>query len=184
MMVPGMQVAFVVDGMALRRKSLGELRFDRGLDGQGRFPSPYEDGSAPPTSFRFMRLGDHPANVNSCIALRRAHNSQAASRQERMKPYSKYFEKIKVRPDPQAEVKAHAPACQWDGCNEAGTEKGEGGSCFACHDSSPSISLVRSWEEFRGGICLNCDAIMAIPGNFLTFYRWVNAPAVLIVSPS
>lgn len=40
-----------------------------------------------------------------------------------MKPYSKYFEKIKVRPDPQAEVKAHAPACQWDGCNEAGTHR-------------------------------------------------------------
>lgn len=40
-----------------------------------------------------------------------------------MKPYSKYFEKIKVRPDRQAEAKAHAPACQWDGCGEAGTHR-------------------------------------------------------------
>ncbi|TYR34936.1 DnaJ domain-containing protein [Mesorhizobium microcysteis] len=40
-----------------------------------------------------------------------------------MKPYSKYFEKIKVRPDPQAEVKSRAPVCQWDGCNEAGTHR-------------------------------------------------------------
>ncbi|MBN9073767.1 MAG: J domain-containing protein [Rhizobiales bacterium] len=40
-----------------------------------------------------------------------------------MSSYSKYFEKIRVRPDPQAEVKAHAPACQWDGCKEAGTHR-------------------------------------------------------------
>ncbi|NGN42440.1 J domain-containing protein [Mesorhizobium sp. CGMCC 1.15528] len=40
-----------------------------------------------------------------------------------MKPYPKYFDKIRVRPDPQAEVKARAPICQWDGCNEAGTHR-------------------------------------------------------------
>ncbi|MEO3389275.1 J domain-containing protein [Mesorhizobium sp. CAU 1741] len=40
-----------------------------------------------------------------------------------MKPYSKYFDKIKVRPDRQAEANVHAPVCQWDGCNEAGTHR-------------------------------------------------------------
>ncbi len=40
-----------------------------------------------------------------------------------MSSYSKYFEKIRVRPDPQAEVKSHAPRCQWDGCAEAGTHR-------------------------------------------------------------
>ena len=40
-----------------------------------------------------------------------------------MKPYSKYFEKIKVRRDPQAELKSRAPICQWDGCEEAGTHR-------------------------------------------------------------
>lgn len=40
-----------------------------------------------------------------------------------MKPYSKYFERIRVRPDPEAELKSHAPRCQWDGCNEAGTHR-------------------------------------------------------------
>lgn len=40
-----------------------------------------------------------------------------------MTSYSKYFEKIRVRPDPQAEVKAHAPACQWDGCTQPGTHR-------------------------------------------------------------
>ncbi|TKT75295.1 J domain-containing protein [Aquamicrobium sp. LC103] len=40
-----------------------------------------------------------------------------------MKPYSKYFEKIRIRPDPEAEVKSRAPACQWDGCGEAGTHR-------------------------------------------------------------
>lgn len=40
-----------------------------------------------------------------------------------MKPYSKYFEKIKVRPDAKAEAKASAPTCQWDGCTEPGTHR-------------------------------------------------------------
>lgn len=40
-----------------------------------------------------------------------------------MKPYPKYFEKIRVRRDPQAEAKSHAPVCQWDGCGEAGTHR-------------------------------------------------------------
>lgn len=40
-----------------------------------------------------------------------------------MKPYSKFFEKIRVRPDREAELKSHAPACQWDGCAEAGTHR-------------------------------------------------------------
>lgn len=40
-----------------------------------------------------------------------------------MTTYSKYFEKIRVRPDPKAEVKSHAPRCQWDGCAEAGTHR-------------------------------------------------------------
>jgi len=40
-----------------------------------------------------------------------------------MSDYSKYFEKLRVRPDPKAAEKAAAPACQWDGCKEAGTHR-------------------------------------------------------------
>lgn len=40
-----------------------------------------------------------------------------------MTEYSKYFERMRIRPDPQAEVKSRAPQCQWDGCNEPGTHK-------------------------------------------------------------
>ncbi|MDQ6432628.1 DnaJ domain-containing protein [Mesorhizobium sp. LHD-90] len=40
-----------------------------------------------------------------------------------MSTFSKYFEKIRVRPDPMAEAKAAAPSCQWDGCKEAGTHR-------------------------------------------------------------
>ena len=40
-----------------------------------------------------------------------------------MKTNSKYFDKIRVRPDPEAEVKSRAPICQWDGCKEAGTHR-------------------------------------------------------------
>ena len=40
-----------------------------------------------------------------------------------MSSYSKYFEKIRVRPDKKAEAKPHAPPCQWDGCSEPGTHR-------------------------------------------------------------
>ncbi|MCG7504436.1 J domain-containing protein [Mesorhizobium retamae] len=40
-----------------------------------------------------------------------------------MKPYPKYFEKIRIRPEKDAEAKAHAPICQWDGCKEPGTHR-------------------------------------------------------------
>lgn len=40
-----------------------------------------------------------------------------------MKPYPKYFDKIRIRPDKDAELKSRAPACQWDGCKEAGTHR-------------------------------------------------------------
>lgn len=40
-----------------------------------------------------------------------------------MKPYSKYFEKIRIRPDTEAQSRTGAPACQWDGCDGAGTHR-------------------------------------------------------------
>lgn len=40
-----------------------------------------------------------------------------------MKPYPKYFEKLRIRPDRDAEAKTHAPQCQWDGCDQAGTHR-------------------------------------------------------------
>ena len=40
-----------------------------------------------------------------------------------MKTNSKFFDKIRVRPDPEAEVKSRAPICQWDGCKEPGTHR-------------------------------------------------------------
>lgn len=42
---------------------------------------------------------------------------------DEMKPYPKYFDKIRIRQDKEAEVKSHAPVCQWDGCKEPGTHK-------------------------------------------------------------
>lgn len=40
-----------------------------------------------------------------------------------MNANSKLFDRIRVRPDPQAELKSRAPVCQWDGCNEAGLHR-------------------------------------------------------------
>jgi len=57
-----------------------------------------------------------------------------------MKPYSKYFEKIRIRPDPEAELKSRAPCCQWDGCEEAGTHRAP-------------VGRMREGEYFR--FCFN-----------------------------
>lgn len=40
-----------------------------------------------------------------------------------MKPYPKYFEKIRIRQEKDAELKSRSPICQWDGCKEAGTHR-------------------------------------------------------------
>ena len=40
-----------------------------------------------------------------------------------MKLDSKYFDRIRLRPDPQAAEKAAAPVCGWTGCEEPGTHK-------------------------------------------------------------
>lgn len=40
-----------------------------------------------------------------------------------MKPYSKLFEKIRIRPDRDADPEPRSPACQWDGCTNAGTHR-------------------------------------------------------------
>jgi curved DNA-binding protein CbpA len=57
-----------------------------------------------------------------------------------MKPYSKYFEKIRVRPDPEAELRSRSPRCQWDGCSEAGTHRAP-------------VGRMREGEYFR--FCFN-----------------------------
>lgn len=40
-----------------------------------------------------------------------------------MKPYSKYFEKIRVRPETTGDVSPGTPVCQWDGCRKAGEHR-------------------------------------------------------------
>jgi len=40
-----------------------------------------------------------------------------------MKVNSKYFEKIRIRPDKKADADTSAPRCQWDGCDAPGTHR-------------------------------------------------------------
>ena len=40
-----------------------------------------------------------------------------------MKLNSKYFEKIRIRPDPQGQARTDAPRCQWDGGTEPGRHR-------------------------------------------------------------
>ena len=39
-----------------------------------------------------------------------------------MKPYPKYFDKIRIRPEKEAAAKPQTPICQWDGCDQAGID--------------------------------------------------------------
>lgn len=40
-----------------------------------------------------------------------------------MSTYSKYFERIRIRPEARAEARPESPRCQWDGCGEPGTHR-------------------------------------------------------------
>jgi len=40
-----------------------------------------------------------------------------------MTTYSKYFDKVRIRPEAKTAAPAQAPCCQWDGCNEPGTHR-------------------------------------------------------------
>jgi len=57
-----------------------------------------------------------------------------------MKLNSKYFEKIRIRPDASKQPHAQERRCQWDGCDEAGTHRApvgrdrEGEYFFFCFD--------------------------------------------------
>lgn len=57
-----------------------------------------------------------------------------------MKINSKYFEKIRIRPEPSTQAKKQEKPCQWDGCEAAGTHRApvgrdrEGEYIFFCFD--------------------------------------------------
>ncbi|MFC5387693.1 J domain-containing protein [Aquamicrobium segne] len=57
-----------------------------------------------------------------------------------MKPYPKYFDKIRIRRDKAADKKSEAPSCQWDGCQEPGTHRAP-------------VGRMREGEYFR--FCFN-----------------------------
>ncbi len=40
-----------------------------------------------------------------------------------MKSNSKFFDKIRIRPNSETEVRSRVPVCQWDGCKESGTHR-------------------------------------------------------------
>lgn len=89
-----------------------------------------------------------------------------------MKPNSSYFEKIRVRRDPEAEAKSHAPRCQWDGCEAAGTHRAPVGRmregeyfCF-CFDHVREYN--KNFNYFSG---LGHDDIARFQKEALTGHR-------------
>src|SRR5690606_6133465 len=121
-MVAGMEVAFVDHGKSLGRKCLRELHFHPRLYGHCSHPLPHvwrRHENCRPSDFSpdsAVRGDDREMSI-LVSQPRTPHKSGS------MKAYSKYFEKIRIRPDKDAELKSHAPACQWDGCEEAGTHR-------------------------------------------------------------
>ena len=103
---------------------------------------------------------------------------------------SKLFDRIRTRRDPQAEVKSHAPECQWDGCNKPGTHKApvgrmkEGEYFHFCFDHVRQYN--KGFNYFSG---LPDSEIAryqreAVTGHRPTWKAGVNAAAKETIDPS
>lgn len=106
-----------------------------------------------------------------------------------MKPYPKYFDKIRVRPDKKAEAKPHAPICQWDGCKEAGTHRAPVGRMKEGEYFQFCIDHVREYNKgfnYFSGVPDSEVARFqkeAMTGNRPTWKMGVNSTATTSSSP-
>jgi curved DNA-binding protein CbpA len=89
-----------------------------------------------------------------------------------MKPNSKYFDRIRVRPQSRADAKPDVPQCQWDGCVEAGTHRApvgrmkEGEYFHFCLDHVRQYN--KSYNYFSG---LNDSDVARFQKEALTGHR-------------
>jgi curved DNA-binding protein CbpA len=106
-----------------------------------------------------------------------------------MKPYPKYFDKIRVRPEKGAEAKPHAPICQWDGCKEAGTHRAPVGRMKEGEYFRFCIDHVREYNKgfnyFSGVPDSEISRFQkeALTGNRPTWKMGVNGAATTSSSP-
>ena len=106
-----------------------------------------------------------------------------------MKPYPKYFDKIRVRPEKGAEVKPQAPICQWDGCKEAGTHRAPVGRMKEGEYFRFCIDHVREYNKgfnyFSGVPDSEISRFQkeALTGNRPTWKMGVNGAATTSSSP-
>ena len=100
-----------------------------------------------------------------------------------MADYSKYFERIRIRPEKDAELKSHAPECQWDGCREPGTHKAPVGRMKEGEYFRFCIDHVREYNKgynYFSGLRDNDIARFqkeALTGHRPTWQMGVNASA-------
>ncbi|MCQ8783873.1 J domain-containing protein [Mangrovibrevibacter kandeliae] len=89
-----------------------------------------------------------------------------------MKLDSKYFDRIRLRPDPQAAEKSRAPSCGWEGCEEPGLHKAPRGRDHEGEYYHFCVDHVRlynkSYNYFSG---LNDRDIQAYLKDSLTGHR-------------
>lgn len=100
-----------------------------------------------------------------------------------MTEYSKYFERMRIRPDAKAEAKSHGPQCQWDGCDQPGTHKAPVGRMKEGEYFHFCVNHVREYNKgynYFSGLRDNDIARFqkeALTGHRPTWQMGVNAAA-------
>lgn len=106
-----------------------------------------------------------------------------------MKPNSKLFDSIRIRPKKEAEASARGPKCQWNGCEEAGTHRApvgrmkEGEYFHFCIDH---VRLYNKNFNYFSGLSDSDIASFqkdAMTGHRPTWSAGVNAAAAKTTAP-
>lgn len=103
---------------------------------------------------------------------------------------SKLFDRIRTRRDPEAEVKARAPECQWDGCNKPGTHKAPVGRMKEGEYFHFCVDHVRQYNKGFNYFSGLTDSEIAryqreaVTGHRPTWKAGVNAASKESIDPS
>lgn len=174
-MMAGVKMAFVDDLQAFRREYRPQFRLDRGFNPHPALARPK----------RLPVAGDNFPACQFLFAFRARPIIDPT-----MKLDSKYFDRIRVKPDSEAAEKAKGPSCSWAGCEEPGLHKApmgrnrEGAYYHFCVDHVRLYN--KSYNYFSG---LNDTDIQAYLKDALTGHRptWStrgNTPAAASPIPS
>ncbi len=98
-----------------------------------------------------------------------------------MKPDSKFFDRIRVKPDPAAAARTNAPRCEWEGCADAGTHRAPKGRQREGQYFHFCLNHVKQYNQSYNYFAGMTDAAVAafqkdsITGHRPTWSTGVNA---------